>query len=74
MIDGQTYFEADGTYFLEEESETGEWQYRVVGVDGVLNTRAEQPQVQTKPATTPAAPDSPAGPQVGDRFETLPAN
>ncbi|HMR92429.1 MAG TPA: DUF6515 family protein [Chitinophagaceae bacterium] len=66
IIDGKTYYEAGGTYFTEEEDENGEIRYRVAGVNGVLDTKEKK--------ETPAAPAKPAGPQVGDRFESLPVN
>ncbi len=60
VIDGQKYYELNGTFYQEEITPDNKLRYNVVGTDGVLNTDAQ------------AA--APSGPQMGDRFETLPAD
>lgn len=62
VIDGAKYYELDGTYYTES-IENGELIYTVAGTDGVLNT--DEGQVEQ---------EQPAGPQVGDRFESLPGD
>ncbi len=57
VIDGQKYYELDGTYYEERINDQDELEYTVVGTDGVLNTDG-LPEYD--------------GPQVGDRFDTLP--
>ena len=59
VIDGHKYYELQGTFYDEEITENNELLYTVVGTGGVLNT------------ATDAIPE---GPQMGDRFETLPAD
>ncbi len=69
VVNGQQYYEFNGTYLQEENAEDEESiQYRVVGIDGVLNTGDESPEteeviVEETKVTTP---------QIGDRFENLP--
>ena len=60
VIDGQKYYEQDGTYYQETITSDNRLHYTVVGTDGVLNT-GEMPQQREEP-------------QVGDRFDTLPAD
>lgn len=67
VIDGKKYYETDGTYYEEEITESGDLMYRVVGTDGVLNTTNAQDSLQDEDR-------EPAGPQVGDRFDELPAD
>ena len=58
VIDGRKYYELDGTYYEEEITANNELVYTVVGTDGVLNTDDTLPNE----------------PQMGDRFDTLPAD
>jgi hypothetical protein len=58
VIDGNKYYVLDGTYYEESITNNNELLYTVVGTDGVLNT-------------TESIPDEP---QMGDRFDTLPAD
>jgi len=66
VIDGKKFYETDGTYYEEEITESGDLVYRVVGTDGVLNTG-------TQDSLQEDSRQPPAGPQVGDRFDELPA-
>lgn len=70
VIDGEKYYEFRGTYYREEITPDNELEYVVVGTDGVLNTVGDEEDVINEPADSVQAP---AGPQMGDRFETLPA-
>lgn len=60
VIDGQKYHELNGTYYQEEATRDGHRSYRVAGTDGVLDTRQ--------------ADDHYAEPEIGDRFDDLPAD
>lgn len=62
VIDGEKYYELGGTYYREDITDDNQLAYTVVGTDGVLNTGD---------ASAPAP--APVGPQVGDRFESLPS-
>jgi hypothetical protein len=64
VIDGKKYYENNGTYYEENITPNNELEYIVVGTDGVLNTA---------PAEEAEEPIS-TGPQIGDRFEDLPAD
>jgi hypothetical protein len=63
VIDGRKYYEADGTYYEETINAQNELEYTVVGTDGVLNTTGD---IEDAPV--------PAGPQMGDRFDSLPVD
>lgn len=61
VIDGQKYYELNGTYYEEQITDDNKLIYTVVGTDGVLDTSGGQSEED-------------AGPAMGDRFETLPAD
>lgn len=71
VIDGEKYYEYKGTYYREEITPDNELEYVVVGTDGVLNTLDDEEAGINEPEEDSV--QAPAGPQMGDRFETLPA-
>ena len=60
VVNGNTYYECNGTYYQEEADANGQVIYVVVGTDGVLN-QPKTPQVVYEP-------------QVGDIIPQLPSN
>jgi len=60
VIDGQKYYELNGTYYKEEINDNDELAYKVVGTDGVLNTDKEE-SVSSEPV-------------IGDKIDELPAD
>ncbi|RZM15925.1 MAG: hypothetical protein EOO88_43215, partial [Pedobacter sp.] len=61
MIDGNKYYELNGTYYQEDITDDNKLVYTVVGTDGVLDTGSDNEE-------------APQQPQMGDRFDTLPAD
>ena len=59
VIDGQKYYEYDGTFYQEQMDENNKLSYVVVGTDGVLNTNKEK--ISTEP-------------QIGDKITDLPSD
>jgi len=60
VINGNKYFESNGTYYQEEVDSNNQVSYLVVGTDGVLNQ--------------PSTPQTVYQPTVGDVVPQLPAN
>jgi hypothetical protein len=63
VINGQKYYEQDGTYYKEDIRANSEIWYTVVGKNGKLDTEG---------TTTEEAPAEDKGPQVGDTVDKLP--
>ncbi|MDP4263808.1 MAG: DUF6515 family protein [Bacteroidota bacterium] len=63
VIDGKKYYELDGTFYEETITPNSDLKYTVVGTDGVLNTGDANNNANT-----------PAGPAIGDKTDTLPAD
>ena len=61
VIDGNKYYELNGTYYQEDITDDNKLVYTVVGTDGVLDTGSDNDE-------------APQEPQMGDRFDTLPAD
>jgi len=59
VIDGQKYYEYDGTFYQEQMDENNKLSYVVVGTDGVLNTNKEKNSTE---------------PQIGDKITDLPSD
>jgi hypothetical protein len=64
IIDGQKYYVVDGTYYRQEMDKDNRIEYRVVGVNGVLNTDTNN--------SNPASDNY--GSNIGDRINKLPAD
>jgi len=47
VIDGQKYYEQNGTFYKEEVDQNNKLSYRMVGTDGVLNTRPDNKEENT---------------------------
>ena len=47
VIDGQKYYELNGTFYKEEVDQDNRLSYRVVGTDGVLNTNPDNKEGNT---------------------------
>jgi hypothetical protein len=60
VIDGQKYYELNGTYYKEDFNANNELSYTVVGTDGVLNTDGQEGLTYE--------------PVIGDRIDKLPAD
>ena len=61
IIDGQKYYELNGTYYKEQMNDGDQLSYKVVGTDGVLNTDQGNESVSSEPA-------------IGDTIDELPAD
>ena len=61
VIDGQKYYDYNGTFYQEQMDENNKLSYVVVGTDGVLNTNPNKEKNSTEP-------------QIGDRVPDLPAD
>lgn len=74
VINGQKYYELAGTFYEEMISSENELYYKVVGTDGVLNTTSGGNENWDDSMDEDDDSNSrlPAGPRMGDRFETLP--
>lgn len=60
VIDGQKYYELNGTFYQEQMDENNKLSYVVVGTDGVLNTNPNKEKISE--------------PQIGDRIDNLPSD
>ena len=49
VIDGQKYYELNGTFYKKEIGQDNRLSYRVVGTDGVLNTNPDNKKIQQRP-------------------------
>ena len=47
VIDGQKYYEQNGTFYKEEVDQNNRLSYKVVGTDGVLNTNPDNKEENT---------------------------
>lgn len=82
VIDGVKYYELGGTYYQEDISENNKLRYKVVGIDGVLNTGAaveETEKDNSKTNNTPASAEGSANaaatkqlPETGSKVDQLP--
>jgi hypothetical protein len=49
VINGEKYYEMNGTYYQEQLDEKNRLSYRVVGTDGVLNTDGSRENTLSEP-------------------------
>jgi hypothetical protein len=47
VIDGQKYYEQNGTFYKEQVDQNNRLSYKVVGTDGVLNTNPDNKEENT---------------------------
>jgi len=65
VVNGEKFYELNGTYFKEDRNAKGQVVYTVVGKNGRIDNTENEP--------TPS-PASPPEPETGDRVSELPDN
>src|SRR5574338_113931 len=78
VINGQKYYVANGTYYKEEITDDNEILYKVVGVNGKLNTDDSIDNTngdnENNNDNTAILKDDRSGVKIGDRVDELPDN
>jgi len=72
VINGQEFYSYYGTFYQKEVHNNGEVWFKVVGVNGKLQTGNPQYDQQYQPVQPPATDQAPSGPVAGDLLNKLP--